>query len=74
MAHFLPHSSNFALEEQIKTLADDELLDFWEEAQQLEKFLGDDLDDLDTPVEYERLILKELQFRSCRRGLCPLAR
>ncbi|BBD07614.1 hypothetical protein [Desulfovibrio ferrophilus] len=69
MAHFLPQSSNFPLEEQIKTLADDELLDFWEEAQHLEKFLGDEMNDLDTTVEYERLILLELQFRSCRRSL-----
>lgn len=74
MAHFLPQSSNFALEEQIKTLADDELLDFWEEAQQLEKFLGEEMDDLESPVEYERLILKELQFRSCRRSLFLPAR
>lgn len=69
MAHFLPQSTNFALEEQIRTLADDELLDFWEEAQHLEKFLGDELNDIGSTVEYERLILLELQFRSCQRGL-----
>ncbi len=70
MARFIPQSSHFPLEEQIKTLADDELLDFWEETQFLEKMLGEDADPTDAPTgEYERIILQELQFRSCKRGL-----
>ena len=69
MAQFLPQSSHFPLEEQIKTLADDELLDFWEETQHLEKFLGEEFAEPETTVEYERIILQELLVRSCRRGL-----
>ena len=32
MAQFLPISDDYPLEEQLKTLRDEELLDFWEEA------------------------------------------
>jgi len=70
MANYIPQSGHFPLEEQIKTLGDDELLDFWEETQFLEKMLGEDFDTNDAPtMEYERIILQELQFRSCKRGL-----
>lgn len=70
MARYIPQSSHFPLEEQIKTLGDDELLDFWEETQFLEKMLGEDAGVDETPtLEYERIILQELQFRSCKRGL-----
>lgn len=70
MAQYIPQSGNFPLEEQIKTLGDDELLDFWEETQFLEKMLGDDFADATPPQQdYERIILQELQFRSCKRGL-----
>ena len=70
MAHFLPDTINFPLEDQIKTLADDELLDFWEETQYLEKFLEEEFAACDpAQPEYERLILQELQIRSCRRSL-----
>jgi hypothetical protein len=69
MGQFLPHSMDFPLEEQIKTLADDELLDFWEETQFLEKFFEEERDEGEHPVEYERLILRELQLRSSRRSI-----
>lgn len=70
MARYIPQSSHFPLEEQIKTLADDELLDFWEETQFLEKMLGEEVDASEPQtLEYERIILQELQFRSCKRGL-----
>jgi hypothetical protein len=70
MGQFLSGSMNFPLEEQIKTLGDDELLDFWEETQYLEKFLEEEFTDPnETSVEYERLIVMELQIRSCRRTL-----
>ncbi|WP_461209529.1 hypothetical protein [Desulfocurvus sp. DL9XJH121] len=71
MARFLPQSSHFPLEEQIKSLEDDELLDFWEETQHLEKFLGEELSEPETSGEYERIIIQELLVRSCRRGLRP---
>jgi len=70
MANFIPQAHHFPLEEQIKTLGDDELLDFWEETQFLEKMLGEEFDPGEAPTqEYERIILQELQFRSCKRGL-----
>jgi hypothetical protein len=68
MAQFLPNTVNFPLEEQIKTLGDDELLDFWEETQYLEKYFEDDIvSKEESSLEYERLIVKELQLRNCRR-------
>ncbi len=70
MARFIPNTMNFPLEEQIKTLGDDELLDFWEETQYLEKFLDEDLfNENESSGEYERIILQELQLRSCMRGI-----
>lgn len=70
MAQFLPYSMNFPLEEQIKTLADDELLDFWEETQYLEKFLQEEASGHNgSSLEYERLIVQELQLRTCQRGV-----
>lgn len=65
MGQFFLHADEMPIADQIKSLADDELLDFWEETQFLEKFLAEDgQTDLGANVEYERLILQELQFRS----------
>jgi len=82
MGQFAISDESFTLEEQIKSLGDDELLDFWEETQHLTKLMGDAasltgelplLGDLPAGErlnpEYERLILQELQVRSCRREL-----
>ena len=71
MAQYSPNQDQFTLEDQIKTLADDELLDFWEETQYLAKFLGqsDTPGEVEYNPEYERLILQELQVRTCRREL-----
>ena len=73
MAQFLPSTMQFPIEEQIKTLGDDELLDFWEETQYLERFLEEESSG---PAEassgYERLIVQELQLRSCRRCACKI--
>lgn len=70
MGQFMAGRDNYPLEEQIKTLGDEELLDFWEETQYLDRFLEEEsgLQD-DSNLEYERLILKELQLRSCLRSL-----
>ena len=73
MAQFLPSSMQFPIEEQIKTLGDDELLDFWEETQYLERFLGEEsTDPAVSPLGYERLIVQELQLRSCQRCACKI--
>lgn len=70
MAHIFPFPDDLPLALQIKSLGDEELLDFWEETQFLEKFLEEDLTvQPQHSVEYERLILQELQLRSCRRCL-----
>lgn len=56
----------FAL--QIKQLADEELLDFWEETQQIESALRAEYQQSVAPAQdYERLIVMELQLRSCQR-------
>jgi len=71
MAQFLPSSMQFPIEEQIKTLGDDELLDFWEETQYLERFLEEESSGpAASSPGYERLIVQELQLRSCQRCAC----
>ncbi len=69
MASFMPESPELSLEDQIKTLEDNELLDFWEETQHLGKFLGEESSQGGASNEYERIIIQELLVRSCRRGL-----
>ncbi len=65
MAQFFPYFEEVSLVEQIKSLPNDELLDFWEETQYIDKLM-----EKDEPVpmysfEYERAVLQELQIRSC---------
>ena len=68
MAHRLPPSEDIPFNMQIKSLADEELLDFWEETQQIENSLRSEYQQPVTPVQdYERLIVLELQLRSCQR-------
>ena len=56
--------------ERIKSLADEELLDIWEETQQLETLLRQELHtELELAPEYERLIVQELQLRSSKKCL-----
>lgn len=70
MGRFFMQTEEFPLAEQIKSLGDDELLDFWEETQYLEKFLEEEYSfEGEYPVEYERIILQELQLRTCLRLL-----
>lgn len=77
MGQFAISEESFTLEEQIKSLGDDELLDFWEETQHLSRIMsagqllpGEPSSDLPGDErlhpEYERLILQELQVRSSR--------
>ncbi len=71
MGRFFMQTEEFPLAEQIKSLGDQELLDFWEEAQYLEKFLEEDfVCQGDCSLEYERIILQELQLRTCLRLIC----
>jgi len=70
MGQFLPANDQFPLEDQIKNLGDDELLDFWEETQYLDRLFEEDKGpEVEHSVEYERVILQELMLRSCRRTL-----
>ncbi len=71
MAQFSP-TENVTLEDQIKSLANEELLDFWEETQFLAKMLDqDNQENVQYSPEYERLILQELQLRSSMKTLDP---
>lgn len=68
MGRFFMQTEDFPLSEQIKSLGDDELLDFWEETQYLDKFLEEEMsrEGIYT-LDYERIILMELQLRTCMR-------
>lgn len=64
MAYFLRHPENYPLEEQVKSLGDEELLDFWEESQFLEIYVEDEqLINNSRMIRYEEVILKELHIR-----------
>ncbi|QJB57812.1 hypothetical protein [Pseudodesulfovibrio sp. zrk46] len=66
MGQYAAFGDTPSLIDQVKILADDELLDFWEETQQLAKMLDQQQEvDFDYNPEYERVILQELQFRTC---------
>jgi hypothetical protein len=70
MARYLPVVDEFPLEEELKEFKDEELLDFWEETQFLEKMHEEEPSSSpEYYLEYERLILQELQLRSCRKTL-----
>ena len=69
MAKALPNSEDdLSFARQIKSLADDELLDIWEETQRLEQLVTEWNAELVLAPEYERLIVLELQYRSGIRG------
>lgn len=69
MGQYASFSDHASLEEQVKSLADEELLDFWEETQQLAKMIDqNEQTDIEYNPEYERVILQELQLRTCYKG------
>jgi hypothetical protein len=68
MAYFLRHPDNYPLEEQVKSLGDEELLDFWEESQFLEVYIEDEQEVSNKFVRYEEVILKELHIRNYARS------
>ena len=62
-----PFDDDEPFDKRVKTLADNELLEIWEETQQLEDLLRTQMQtDLAMAPEYERLIVSELQLRSNR--------
>jgi hypothetical protein len=69
MAQFKSNTEQLlTAEDQIKALGTKELLDFWEETQQLlsmEEQGDKHPSNIEYDPEYERMILKELQLRSC---------
>jgi len=68
MAYFLRHPDNYPIEEQVKSLGDEELLDFWEESQFLEIYIEDEQLLNNKMVKYEEVILKELHIRNYARS------
>ena len=69
MGKRLPFSEDISFAKQIKSLADDELLDIWVETQRLEHLILAEWDTvLELAPEYERLIVLELQYRTSMRG------
>ncbi|MFO8032358.1 MAG: hypothetical protein R6U22_07420 [Desulfohalobiaceae bacterium] len=65
MAQFFPYFEEVSVAEQIKSLPNDELLDFWEETQYIDKFMEREEPAPVYSLEYERAVLQELQIRSC---------
>ncbi|QGY41254.1 hypothetical protein GM415_14340 [Pseudodesulfovibrio cashew] len=69
MGQYAAFGDHASLEEQVKSLADEELLDFWEETQQVAKMLDEEEQPgIEYNPEYERVILQELQFRTSFKG------
>ncbi|NCD25368.1 MAG: hypothetical protein EOL86_07230 [Deltaproteobacteria bacterium] len=64
MARYLPDHDPFTIEEQLKNLGNEELLDFWEESQLLDKYLEPAEDESLPSAHYENAILNELRLRS----------
>ncbi len=72
MGKFYLDADELSIADQIKTLSDEELLDFWEETQYLERFLEEEFaGDTIQSMEYERIIILELHVRTCMRAINP---
>lgn len=67
MARRVPMAEEASFSVQLKSLANEELLDFWAESQQIESVLRRECTFHGTQ-DYERLIVLELQLRSCIPG------
>lgn len=68
MGSYSDNSTPMTLDEHVKILGDDELLDFWEESQFLEDFLQENHAAATQPTHvYERVIVQELQLRFSQR-------
>ena len=68
MGSCIPFIDEQPFAERVKTMADDELLEIWEETQQLDSMLCNALHtDLALAPDYEKVIVEELFLRSSRR-------
>lgn len=68
MASCIPFADEEPFTERVKTLADDELLEIWEETQQIENLLSAELNaDFSIAPDYEKVIVEELRLRHSRR-------
>ena len=68
MGSCIPFIDEQPCAERVKTMADDERLEIWEETQQLESMLCNALHtDLALAPDYEKVIVEELFLRSSRR-------
>lgn len=69
MGYYFEQTASETVDEHVKILGDEELLDFWEESQFMEGFFHEHDIHFDQPAKnYERLIVQELQLRFCQRG------
>ena len=74
MARSTPFPDDMPFSQRVKSLADEELLEIWEETQQVEFLLNREMRAaISLAPEYERAIVEELRLRSTR-GLCREAR
>ncbi len=72
MGSFIPFSDEEPFVKRVKSLADDELLEIWEETQQIESLLCTEFQtDLTFAPDSETLIVQELRLRSCRKLRAP---
>ncbi|WP_374290513.1 hypothetical protein [Desulfovibrio desulfuricans] len=68
MGSCIPFIDEQPFAERVKTMEEDELLEIWEETQQLESMLCSALHaDLALAPDYEKVIVEELFLRSSRR-------
>ncbi len=69
MGQFIPEYVEITLEEQVKSLGNEELLDFWEESHSLGHMPGKDIIYLTAAKSYEQVILNELRMRFCHKSI-----
>ncbi len=68
MGSYIPFADDQPFALKVKTLADEELLEIWEETQQIEGIIRKELHtDMTLTPEYEQVIVAELSLRSGRR-------
>ena len=69
MGSCMPFPDEKPFAERVKNLAEDELLEIWEETQQIECMISAELHtEITMAPDYERLIVEELRLRSSRRA------
>lgn len=74
MGSCIPFSDEEPFAERVKSLADDELLEIWEETQQIENLLCTEMNaGFSIAPDYEKVIVEELCLRSSRKLRVPRA-